>query len=375
MKKYKVLCVFSRLLGGKTFSLELENILVTLPQLDCTFLNFDAADYKDFKAPFIYKISDSLETIKILKKKLKKTKVDIQDFDILLFQSYQLTAPFKNHIGIKPTIIALDATPKSARRGNYQTDGPSLRIRALLGETLDWLWFQKIFRRTNFFLARTGVVKKSLESDYRIPANRIEVTYLPTQISTNRQRTLGDWPRILFVGNDFERKGGWFILEAHQKYLSEKCELVIVSNDPSLKKIEWSKAVTYKGGLPRDELLKLYLDCDIYVLPTFKDELGLGICEAMAAGLPVVARDATAQHEIVIDGKTGYLMPYQSSIIDWVEKLSLLIENGQIRRELGHNGQQFACEHFGYEAFKTKLELAFSLACAGVIYPPSAPST
>jgi glycosyltransferase involved in cell wall biosynthesis len=110
--------------------------------------------------------------------------------------------------------------------------------------------------------------------------------------------------------------------------------------------------------LSRDELFdKMYLTSDIYVMPTNKDNYGVVFLEAMSAGLPIVATTSFTVPELVEDGVTGFLIKtnlthenYYDRVDQYnkdirkvnmnivkqlVEKLSILIENKELREKMG----------------------------------------
>jgi glycosyltransferase involved in cell wall biosynthesis len=115
-------------------------------------------------------------------------------------------------------------------------------------------------------------------------------------------------PRILFVGSDFARKGGAVLLQAYRWALGDRCELDIVTQGdvPTA-----GPGVRVHRGLSQDRplLRRLFLDADLFVLPTLADCMPLAIIEAMACGLPVVATRQAAIPEQVIHDETGLLVP------------------------------------------------------------------
>lgn len=358
--RQQMLCIFSRILGGKTFSQQLDLFLLKTVDADLVHVDYEEKDFLEFPSSFRLIPSDSLDASNRIKRKMRRLGINPLRYDVLFFQSFHLTLPFLSAIRTKATILALDSTPVIALKGNAQA-GVTLPWLRIVPSLFINLFFNKIFRHIDFFLARTDTVRQSLIRDYGIDNDRIRVTYSPMEAITSKlDRSHINKPRVLFVGNDFERKGGPFILEAFQ-YVSNKAELVIVSKDSSLiERSHWPTNVTFIAGLAREELLDFYQECDIFVLPTYKDELGIVICEAMSCGLPVVARNATAQHELVIDGQTGYLMNYGSNPKEWAEKLRLLIENPALRARLGEGALLMARSLFNPEKFHQHLSDALT---------------
>lgn len=113
--------------------------------------------------------------------------------------------------------------------------------------------------------------------------------------------------QILFVGLDFERKGGYLVLEAFDilinKYISD-AKLIIIGVD----KIKDVKNVTWLGRISREESSKYFAGSQIFCMPSIFEAYGLVFVESLCFGLPVVARDDYEMHYFVEHGKNGYLI-------------------------------------------------------------------
>ncbi|GEM_PF-1146660 len=186
--------------------------------------------------------------------------------------------------------------------------------------------------------------------------------------------------RILFVAGNtmahrFKLKGGVESLEAfvalRQRF--PNVELVIRSDvDPEiLRDHENVPGIRIVSGLlPYAELEKLYMESDIYWYPAHC-LMSVSMLEAMNYGLPIVTTDYYDNPDYVEDGVTGMVIPHHRNLPHWdtserkvrraietldhcftralVEKTSVLIENGDLRRKMG-------C------AARASLEAKFSLA-------------
>jgi glycosyltransferase involved in cell wall biosynthesis len=109
--------------------------------------------------------------------------------------------------------------------------------------------------------------------------------------------------RVLFVGNDVERKGLGTLIEAVSQ-AGVDASLDIVSGDP----VEESEQVRVHRGIKAgtEELRDLFAAADVFALPTQADAVPWAVLEAMAAGLPVVATRVGAIEELL--GGTGELV-------------------------------------------------------------------
>ena len=66
--------------------------------------------------------------------------------------------------------------------------------------------------------------------------------------------------------------------------------------------------VRFVGYVPREEIGQYYNSADVFALPSYNEGMSLAVLEAMAAGLPVVALDASGVREVVKDKKNGRLL-------------------------------------------------------------------
>lgn len=83
-----------------------------------------------------------------------------------------------------------------------------------------------------------------------------------------------------------------------------------------------------------------YLESSIYIMTSRTEGFPMTLLEAMASGLPCVAYDCPCgPRAIIIDGKTGFLIE-DGNIDFFIEKLSVLIQNKQLRIELGLNAKK-----------------------------------
>lgn len=121
-------------------------------------------------------------------------------------------------------------------------------------------------------------------------------------------------------------------------------------------------SVVLMGPLPHERYIEYLSECSMFVMPSIlgakgvesTDGLPTVILEAMSMGKPVVATDAGAISEVVIEGVTGLMVPQHDakSLADALEKLLLNIE---VRQNLGKNGLTLSQTEFDSQKVGTQL--------------------
>ena len=97
-----------------------------------------------------------------------------------------------------------------------------------------------------------------------------------------------------------------------------------------------------------DEVRKYLTEIDIYALPTGMDTTPLSCRESMSMQNPTIATKVGGIPEMIYDGETGFLIDEDDSE-KWIEKISLLINNKEMRERLGKNARNLVIEKFNWD--------------------------
>jgi len=89
--------------------------------------------------------------------------------------------------------------------------------------------------------------------------------------------------------------------------------------------------------------------CDVGVLSTFTEGISNSIVEFMALGKPVIATDGGGTKEIVIHGKTGFLITREDPN-ELSGKILFLLNNPELRKDMGLNGKKRIQRSFSLDA-------------------------
>jgi glycosyltransferase involved in cell wall biosynthesis len=268
-------------------------------------------------------------------------------FDALFVhtQTVGLLAPFAARR--TPVILSLDATPL-----NFDEVGIHYNHVAHAGsrvERIKLALHRRMLTSASALTTWSHWAKRSLAEDYGIDPGLI--TVVPPGIDLTlftgpapSRATAGPGPvRVLFVGGDFERKGGMELLAALRGGLLGTCELHLVTRRPV--RAEPGIHVYTDLGPNDPRLLDLYRTADIFALPTHADCLAVVLGEAMAAGLPVVTTTVGGQPEAVSDGVNGLLVP-PGNVSALGQALARLAADPDLRRRMGQAGRAEAEARF-----------------------------
>ena len=151
------------------------------------------------------------------------------------------------------------------------------------------------------------------------------------KIMASLEKRAHDCIDLLFVGKDWERKGGPMAVEAarllHQA--GHKVRLHIVGCQPVLPTsfTDSEGFVVPHGFLDRakeDEnakLSKLFLESHFLIVPTTAECYGIVFAEAQAYALPPIARSVHALPSVILDGVTGILLDKDAPASAYVERI------------------------------------------------------
>lgn len=165
--------------------------------------------------------------------------------------------------------------------------------------------------------------------------------------------------RILLTARMIEEKGIFVFTDAAKKlkykYIDRVQFLLCGGLDDNPKAIRESEIKKVCDGEYvqwlgfRTDVLDLLKQCHIVVLPSYyKEGLPKSLIEANAIGRPIITTNSIGCKETVIDGWNGFLIPIKDSD-SLSEKLSVLIENKELRQEMGRNSRELAIKEFSVE--------------------------
>lgn len=161
--------------------------------------------------------------------------------------------------------------------------------------------------------------------------------------------------RVLFVGSMGQRKGLGDLIEAIKLLDPNQVELVVMGS--LLAPLEFYKQeypdLVYEPGRSHDGVLELMRSCDVFCLPSIVEGRALVMQEAMSQQMPLIITSNTGGSDLIIEGKTGFLVPIQSSE-GIATKIQWFLDNREAIPEMGRNAQKHAAR-YSWESYSSRV--------------------
>ncbi len=241
------------------------------------------------------------------------------------------------------------------------------------------VWARAFCNRCDLVVAPTGPVRELLSSyGVKTPIVTIPTGIYPEQFSAGdpgflRQRfgLPAEGKVVLFAGRLGKEKSPDFLLRAFARVASTLPEayVVLVGSGPEAgnlkglaRRLGISERVVFTGLVPPEQMPSVYRSAAVFAFPSVTETQGLVVAEAMAAGLPVVARAAFGVRDVVADGVTGFLCGDDEE--EFAEKLILVLEDSSLRERFGAAAKERALL-FAAERQAARLERAYRALLEG----------
>ncbi len=108
-----------------------------------------------------------------------------------------------------------------------------------------------------------------------------------------------------------------------------------------------------------DKLPALYNAADVFLYPSipldgWEEQFGYSIAEASLCEVPVISTHSGSIDEVLIDQKTGIMVPPNDEDALY-EAMAALLRNPELARQLGKNGREYIASHFSNEVIGKKM--------------------
>jgi len=237
-------------------------------------------------------------------------------------------------------------------------------------------WIEKTaIEMADAVIAVSKETKEDVLHYFDVDKEKVKVIYnginLKKYVVTEETTTLEKFgidklkPYVLFVGRITRQKGIIHLVNAI-KYMDPNTQIVLCAGAPDTQEIakEMEDSVNdirrirdnviwIAEMLPKKEVIQLYSHAAVFCCPSIYEPFGIINIEAMACETAVVASAVGGIKEVVVDGKTGILVPLEQQNVapfepvnpdkfskDLAEGINKLIHNVELREIMAKNGRK-----------------------------------
>lgn len=333
--------------GGTTSYMQL--LSKELGQLvDLHVVSHRSANQVTLENASIHYIEDSLWKLKSAKKQwldiLNEVRPDVVHVNCCWIPLCAYTQQWSQEAGYKVILTPHGMLEPYIMHRHYWTK----KLPALL------LYQKKAIRNADMIHAtaeseRASLLKLGYNDKIKIIANGIDVNSIQLKESWKRKK------QLLFLSRVHPKKGIEFLIEAVGALKdSFKDYRVIIAGEGDddyishlknkVSLLNLNEIITFAGGVYGDEKWQLYRDSDLFILPTYSENFGIVIAEALASGTPVITTTGTPWQELTTEHCGWWIEIGQKPFIRALNEFFSLSIN-EIEH-LGKNGRKLIETHY-----------------------------
>lgn len=231
----------------------------------------------------------------------------------------------------------------------------------------------EMFKKSNFSTANYKYIKKRAEDEFEyfktcagvftlchwlvddlinnigLPAEKVHYAGSGINVDYNKideSKKTGN--KILFVGKDFERKGGYLVIEAFKELKKKYSEAELYVAGPKKNPIsEDIDGYHFLGLCNREQLNELYNKCDVFAMPSYFEAFGIVFAEALCFGLPCLGRRCCDMPMIIDEGKTGEIVDNDDAKAASEKLYNMLVDKKY--RETVHSKRDYYLSEYSWD--------------------------
>jgi glycosyltransferase involved in cell wall biosynthesis len=203
-----------------------------------------------------------------------------------------------------------------------------------------------VIKRAEIILTVSNYSKNEIEKYYPISKGKIKVIYLGYDKDFKVFDKIKKKNQILFVGSINKRKNFIGVIKAFELLNIKDYNLLIVGNFSTnffldendkivIEKAKKNPNIVFKSNINNRELIQIYNESKLFLLPSFYEGFGLPVLESMACGTPVICSDSSSLPEVGLNAVI-YCDAYDINNIK--EKIELVLSDENLQKEMIKKG-------------------------------------
>jgi glycosyltransferase involved in cell wall biosynthesis len=236
------------------------------------------------------------------------------------------------------------------------------------------LAWMRIFERDNIEKAAAIHATSRIEADdinrlglhYRRMIIVANGTQLPGSeaLEQGRMANLSDRPKVAFLGRLNWKKGLDRLIEAMADL--PEADLIVAGDDEEgyrvtvealARNLGVISRVSFVGPIDGPEKWKLLASAQVLALPSYSENFGNVVLEAMAAGCPVVVTPEVGSAGVVRDAGAGLVVRGDAG--ELARALRTILSDRDMAQTMGDAGRKIVAERFNWECIAEEMERAY----------------
>ncbi len=162
---------------------------------------------------------------------------------------------------------------------------------------------------------------------------------------------------ILYAGRIDREKGVFDLIECAKSICNQRSDVSFIiagygrdinKMKQKIKKIRLEEKFKFLGQIKKNQMIKLYQNSSLFILPSYHEGLPTVLLEAMSCGLPIIATDVRGNRELISDGENGLLIP-PNDPKKMAETIINLLEDEKLIERLGKNARKTIIENYTWD--------------------------
>ena len=296
--------------------------------------------------------------------KVATQKLAGQDFDILVVAEGSEATTIIPFLETDIPLVYVNDVTFALLHGYYQylSNLLSLSFRDL--NTVETLAIKK----ASLLVYSSTWAARSAVQDYQADPRKVHIIPLGANLENIpdtqvvEESKSSEYCRLLFVGVDWQRKGGEIAFETlvRLEEMGIPAELVVCGCIPPPQCVHDRMTVIpfldKTDARQRQQLEQLYAMSNFLLLPTRSECFGIVFCEGNAFGLPAITTRTGGVAEVVKDGENGFTLPYEARGANYAEVISKIFQNEQRYAELVKSSRKAFDDRLNWDSWGVALK-------------------
>jgi glycosyltransferase involved in cell wall biosynthesis len=208
----------------------------------------------------------------------------------------------------------------------------------------------EVYHNATHVFTMSNHVTQTLVRDYGCAPDKVSCVYcgpnVPERPSIHYPSDRYASGRILFMGFDWQRKGGPQVVEAYRQIYQRHPEasLTIVGSEQQLD----LPRVTAVARVPLNEISSYFAKSAIFCMPTRREPFGTAFLDAAYHKLPIISSRLGALPDYVTDGVNGFLV-HPNDVSGLAAALERLLADPDLCQRMGETNYEIVSSRYSWE--------------------------